>query len=235
MTVLYCQARIKNNVFWDFCWSNTLAISIVKAPSKGLLFIKSLHAMSYSWDSQPSEIKTLSLLQNNEVHEHRVASFISLLQMSASKLQMCREGNHARISIKKKKSTTLKKKERYYRNILNLKLQHIHVFFKISVVQLGIKNILWISERILPQQNILLLFPVPILLELWTREFLLHQIWSCITISGTFTLFLLWPCLHRTFKLPASQTSSSTNIDLCLITAKCFSFCGSSVLIWCLG
>lgn len=109
MTVLYCQARIKNNVFWDFCWSNTLAISIVKAPSKGLLFIKSLHAMSYSWDSQPSEIKTLSLLQNNEVHEHRVASFISLLQMSASKLQMCREGNHARISIKKKKYYIKKK------------------------------------------------------------------------------------------------------------------------------
>lgn len=134
--------------------------------------------------------------------------------MSTSKLQMCREGNHTRIDIKKD----------HLRNILNLKLQYMK-----RLLQIRRKNILWMSEWILPQKNPnAFLFSVPILLEPWTREFLLHQIWSCITISGTFILYLLWPCLHSSLLLsPVLQQT----LILCLITAKDFSFCVSPVLM----
>ena len=72
------------------------------------------------------------------------------------------------------------------------------------------------------------LFAVPILSEPWTREFLLHQIWSCITISGTFTLYLLWLCLHSSLLLSPALWQT---LILCFTTANCFSFCISPVLM----
>lgn len=96
-------------------------------------------------------------------------------------------------------------------------------------MQIRRKNILWIIWMDSPStKTTTFLFSVPILLEPWTREFLLHQIWSCITISGTFTLCLL--CLH----LHSSQLLSPVlwqSLILCLATAKCFTFCVSSLLM----
>lgn len=140
--------------------------------------------------------------------------------MSTSTLQMCREGNHSRINIFKRAP------QKYFKPKTTV---HPETLLKIGLMQIRRKNILWVSSWILPQKNpTTFLFSVPILLEPWTREFLLHQIWSCITISGTLTLYLLWLCLHSSLLLSPALWQT---LILCIVTAKYFSFCDSPLLM----